>query len=174
MAANLAALDLNQLQTALATAIAAEDYALAAVIRDRFADLVGDGAPGEGGPRRVMDWAAMGVEDWLADRAARVGFRFPTGESLGVAVTCVGPSQNGGQQPWFHHHCQQWQRLYSPTAPAVRRSANQASARCRRRKPPPHNPHLSSLTPLSPPPLHPHPQRSSGARPPSCCRGLTP
>ena len=40
------------LADALATAIAAEDYALAAVIRDRFADLVGDGAPGEGGPRR--------------------------------------------------------------------------------------------------------------------------
>ncbi|KIZ03363.1 hypothetical protein MNEG_4594, partial [Monoraphidium neglectum] len=39
MAENLSRLDANQLQTALATAIAAEDYVLAAAIRDRMETL---------------------------------------------------------------------------------------------------------------------------------------
>lgn len=78
IAENLERLDANQLQTALATAIAAEDYALAAAIRDRLAAMVaGDGAGAEG--RRLLDWGAMGVPEWVADRVARLGLRFPTG-----------------------------------------------------------------------------------------------
>ena len=97
IAADLERLDANQLQTALATAIAAEDYALAAAIRDRFARLMGGdgsdgGEGGEGGsasssggatPARVLDWEALGLHSWVADRAARLGLRFPTGESKG-------------------------------------------------------------------------------------------
>jgi hypothetical protein len=29
---------------------------------------------------RPMDWRALGVPDWLADRAERLGFLFPTGQ----------------------------------------------------------------------------------------------
>jgi hypothetical protein len=29
---------------------------------------------------KPMDWAALGVPEWLADRAERLGFLFPTGE----------------------------------------------------------------------------------------------
>jgi hypothetical protein len=78
MAENLTRLDANQLQTALATAIAAEDYVLAAAIRDRMETLAA--SDGGGGPRSsTLDWQAMGVVDWVADRAARLGLRFPTG-----------------------------------------------------------------------------------------------
>lgn len=28
---------------------------------------------------RPMDWRALGVPEWLADRAERLGFLFPTG-----------------------------------------------------------------------------------------------
>jgi hypothetical protein len=28
---------------------------------------------------KPMDWAALGVPEWLADRAERLGFLFPTG-----------------------------------------------------------------------------------------------
>lgn len=82
IAANLERLDLNQLQTALATAIAAEDYALAGAVRDRLAALAeADGAGGDV-RSRLLDWGALGVTDWVADRAARLGLRFPTGERV--------------------------------------------------------------------------------------------
>ncbi len=68
-------LDANQLQTALNTAIAAEDYALASQLRDRLKTLLGDGE--EGAP--PADWRALGVPDWLAERAEKLGYRFPTG-----------------------------------------------------------------------------------------------
>lgn len=29
---------------------------------------------------RPMDWRALGVPEWLADRAERLGFLFPTGQ----------------------------------------------------------------------------------------------
>jgi len=95
IAQNLERLDLNQLQTALSTAIAAEDYALAAAIRDRFATLMADeeeesGGEGDGQKkkRRMLDWHALGVPEWLADRAGSLGLRFPTGgfESVYVYV----------------------------------------------------------------------------------------
>lgn len=74
----LAALaDLNQLQTALNTAVAAEDWALAAKLRDLLRLLTG---AEEGGNRKLAsDWKGLGVLPWLADRAENLGFAFPTG-----------------------------------------------------------------------------------------------
>lgn len=66
--------DANQLTTALNNAIAAEDYALAAQLRDQLRALSGDGA------EAAADWYTLGILDWLADRAERIGYRFPTGE----------------------------------------------------------------------------------------------
>jgi hypothetical protein len=65
--------DLNQLTTALNNAIAAEDYRAAARLRDRLRQLSGRDA---GTP---ADWRALGIPEWLADRAERIGYRFPTG-----------------------------------------------------------------------------------------------
>jgi hypothetical protein len=67
--------DLNQLQTALNAAIAAEDWQAAAKLRDQLRQVVGS----EG--QTAADWKALGVLDWLADRAESLGFSFPTGES---------------------------------------------------------------------------------------------
>lgn len=39
---------------------------------------------------RPMDWRALGVPEWLADRAERLGFLFPTGV---IASPGRGPSQ---------------------------------------------------------------------------------
>ncbi|KAI3429427.1 hypothetical protein D9Q98_005521 [Chlorella vulgaris] len=64
--------DLNQLQTALNTAIAAEDWQAAAKLRDQLRQVVGS----EG--QTAADWKALGVLDWLADRAESLGFSFPT------------------------------------------------------------------------------------------------
>jgi len=35
-----------------------------------------------------MDWRALGVPDWLADRAERLGFMFPTGQPLAGLKPC--------------------------------------------------------------------------------------
>lgn len=64
--------DLNQLQTALNAAIKDEDYSQAAKIRDRIAQVSGSGE------ERPLSWLDMGVPDWLADRADRMGFSIPT------------------------------------------------------------------------------------------------
>lgn len=72
--------DLNQLQTALNTAIAAEDWSLAAKLRDLLRLLTGAGGGGEGKPQALpSDWHGLGITGWLADRAERLGFNFPTG-----------------------------------------------------------------------------------------------
>ena len=73
-------MDANQLQTALATAIAAEDYALAAAVRDRFTALMASDAAGGSSKQRMLDWQACGLPEWIADRAARLSLRFPTGD----------------------------------------------------------------------------------------------
>ncbi|KAL4447639.1 hypothetical protein ABPG75_004858 [Micractinium tetrahymenae] len=65
--------DLNQLQTALNRAIAAEDWGLAAKLRDLLRLLAG---PAEN--RQAADWRGLGILDWLADRAENLGFTFPT------------------------------------------------------------------------------------------------
>ena len=72
------ALDLNELQTALNRAIAAEDYAQASRVRDALRLLLhedGDAAGEAGGG----DWRSLGVLPWLAERAESLGFRLPSG-----------------------------------------------------------------------------------------------
>lgn len=77
-AEKLAALaDLNQLQTALNTAISAEDWALAAKLRDVLRLLTG--AEGQGGSKLASDWKGLGILPWLAERAENLGYTFPTG-----------------------------------------------------------------------------------------------
>lgn len=65
--------DLNQLQTALNRAIAADDWEAAAKVRDLLRALTG--ADGQ----LAADWKALGIQGWLADRAESMGFSFPTG-----------------------------------------------------------------------------------------------
>ncbi len=68
--------DTNRLTTALNIAIAAEDYQLAAHIRDRLAELTGSDS------EVTADWTKLGIPEWLAERAERIGYRFPTGMHL--------------------------------------------------------------------------------------------
>ena len=72
--------DINQLSTALNNAISAEDYALAAQLRDQLKAVSGDDAEAA-----AADWYSLGILDWLVDRAERVGYRFPTGRHSSVA-----------------------------------------------------------------------------------------
>jgi len=81
LAGRLGGLDSNQLQTALAAALGAEDYPLAAAVRDELAARSGGGGAGS------IDWRDLGVPEWLADRAARLGFRFPTGAGRAHAAS---------------------------------------------------------------------------------------
>ncbi|WIA41652.1 hypothetical protein OEZ86_009006 [Tetradesmus obliquus] len=74
--ASILQMDNNQLQTALAVAIAAEDYALASRIKERLQQKLAES--GSAVVSKPMDWAALGVPEWLADRAERLGFLFPT------------------------------------------------------------------------------------------------
>ena len=64
--------DLNQLETQLRVAVAAEDYATAAKVKKRI-DSLGGIDPGP-----AVSWANLGVPDWLADRTERLGYPFPT------------------------------------------------------------------------------------------------
>ncbi len=81
-------------QTALASAIAAEDYPLAARVRDRLRAVSGGLAEGS-----CIDWASTRLPEWLVDRAERLGWKFPTGESRGVRGVrgCCGVGLRG---PW--------------------------------------------------------------------------
>eukprot|EP00892_Ulva_mutabilis_P011443 jgi/Ulvmu1/8671/UM047_0009.1 len=65
-------LDVNQLQTQLSKAVAAEDFSEAARIRDQLTDVCGDESTARTG------WTGLGIPDWLADRAERLGFVMPT------------------------------------------------------------------------------------------------
>lgn len=67
-----AVLDVNRLQTQLSKAVAAEDFAQAAQIRDQLTDMCGDESTSRTG------WSGLGVPDWLADRAERLGYVMPT------------------------------------------------------------------------------------------------
>ena len=74
--------DLNQLQTELSIAVAAEDYRAAAQLRTRIDAAyatVPDSAASNGAaaPAPPRSWAALGIPEWLADRAVRLGFPFP-------------------------------------------------------------------------------------------------
>ena len=67
--------DLNRLQTALNSAIEAEDYAGAAQYRDLIKSKIGSGDAGA--TASMGGWEALQVPEWLADRAERLGFRLP-------------------------------------------------------------------------------------------------
>jgi Rad3-related DNA helicase len=68
-----AAIDINILQTRLGKAVASEDFAEAARLRDQIAAL-------SGGENAIPpgDWKGLGMPEWLADRAERMGFMIPT------------------------------------------------------------------------------------------------
>eukprot|EP00775_Hariotina_reticulata_P007458 gene7458-7668_t len=74
--ASIQHMDNNQLQTALGVAIAAEDYALAGRIKTRLQQKLRESGSSIGS--QSMDWRALGVPEWLADRAERLGLMFPT------------------------------------------------------------------------------------------------
>lgn len=63
-------IDLNQVQTALNVAIAGEDYVEAARLRDILTKAMGE--------QQVADWHKLGLPEWLAERAERLGYRQPT------------------------------------------------------------------------------------------------
>jgi len=67
--------DENVLTTALSRAIAVEDYELAGKLSARLKKLqgVGDELGAE-----ILDWRALGMAEWLCDRAENLGFRYPT------------------------------------------------------------------------------------------------
>lgn len=65
--------DLNRLHTALSRAIETEEYSQAASLRDKIATVTGQDTDARGG-----GWGKLGVPDWLADRAERMGFLMPT------------------------------------------------------------------------------------------------
>jgi DEAD/DEAH box helicase len=67
--------DLNHLQTQLSIAVDAEDYALAAQLKQQIAAAVCGGG-GETAPH-FRGWAELGIPPWLVDRVERLGFRFP-------------------------------------------------------------------------------------------------
>ena len=75
IAAVLASADENVLTTALSRSIAVEDYAFAAKLSARLKELQGtaDEPAGE-----ILDWRALGMMEWVADRAESLGFRYPT------------------------------------------------------------------------------------------------
>jgi hypothetical protein len=81
--ASLDDLDLNQLQTALRLAIEAENYALAAKIRDVLAMVLGPEF------KSTADWHRLGILDWLADRATDLGYRLPTGTHSICSPICT-------------------------------------------------------------------------------------
>lgn len=87
--------DLNQLQTQLGVAVAAEDYAEAARIKRAIADAHGGAAP----PPR--SWADLNIPHWLVDRAERLGFLFPNAvqqeaaQSLMLGADAVIRSETG-------------------------------------------------------------------------------
>ena len=93
---DISSLDSNQLQTALNTAIAGEDWKQAAKLRDALHAQTGEAS--------LLDWRQYGLPEWLADRVDRLGYRFPTGELQRRAVQedCVVLASR------FMHHVAVW------------------------------------------------------------------
>ena len=67
--------DENVLTTALSRSIAVEDYALAAKLSARLKVLQGTS---DNPAAEILDWRALGMAEWLCDRAESLGFRYPT------------------------------------------------------------------------------------------------
>lgn len=78
LADKLASLDLNQLQTALNNAIAAEDYTLASKIRDVMDLIIQATTTTDSASSSSSDWRSLGILDWLAERAEILGYRLPS------------------------------------------------------------------------------------------------
>jgi hypothetical protein len=91
---SLGGMDTNQLQTALSMAIEAEDYDTAAVVRDVLQQAMAAKAASAEPGAKVLDWRALGLPDWLADRAERLGFRYPTG--VWVCMTAAAAAAGAG------------------------------------------------------------------------------
>ena len=87
---DISKLDSNQLQTALNTAIAGEDWKQAAKLRDALNSQTGEASQ--------LDWRQFGLPEWLADRVDRLGYRFPTGELSVHSVLCRKRLCHFGQQ----------------------------------------------------------------------------
>ena len=66
--------DENVLTTALSRSIAVEDYALAAKLSARLKVLQGTS---DNPAAEILDWRALGMAEWLCDRAESLGFRYP-------------------------------------------------------------------------------------------------
>ena len=99
----------------------AEDYALAARIRDLLSEAVGpEGAP-------PADWHALGLLPWLAGRAESLGFRLPTGEwaAGGLALlqppTCTHPPAHAYQPTHPPAHAPRGAAAGRPRHPRRRR-----------------------------------------------------
>ena len=86
--------DTNRLTTALNVAIAAEDYGLAARIRDRLSELT------DGDSERSADWRKLGIPEWLASRAECMGYRFPTGVPLNSTTGAKSTSASSAAYSW--------------------------------------------------------------------------
>jgi len=71
----LSSADENVLTTALSRAIAVEDFGLAAKLSARLKELQG---VGDSPAAEILDWRAMGMAEWLCDRAESLGYRYPT------------------------------------------------------------------------------------------------
>lgn len=71
-----AQLDSNRLQTSLSRAVASEDYAQAAQIRDQLNSVSGSKDGKKQSP--PAGWQGLGIPEWLADRVERLGFMMPT------------------------------------------------------------------------------------------------
>lgn len=67
--------DENVLTTALSRSIAVEDYEVAGLVSAKLKQL--QGASGEPAGE-ILDWRAMGMAEWLCDRAELLGYRYPT------------------------------------------------------------------------------------------------
>ncbi len=90
--------DTNQLQTALNRAIAAEDYTLASQVRDQLQHVLGSHIG-------TADWRQLGVPEWLADRAERMGFKYATGlpcmhAAKGAKCSCTAAQYNACIHLW--------------------------------------------------------------------------
>jgi hypothetical protein len=66
--------DINQIETQLRIAVAAEDYALAGALKAQLQAISGT----ERAPLSSCSWASLGLPEWLVDRTERLGFPFPT------------------------------------------------------------------------------------------------
>lgn len=91
--ADIQNMDSNQLQTALNVAIASEDYVLAAQLRNALSSLLGE-------QPSPSDWRHLGILDWIATRAERLGFRYPTGTL--ALLLCTTPQHVAVLEQWVY------------------------------------------------------------------------